>query len=84
MGLKYFCSIRSTGDVSAADIPKLFSWRKWVRFVECRKAVLAMHHVPANNSSYDNGVLNSNIFLDYWDKVNSPYQAIQRSNFYFS
>lgn len=53
------------------DSTHLFSWREWVRYVECRKAVVAAHHLPTKTAVYRNTVPHDpQLFVQHYAQTN--------------
>lgn len=45
----------------------LFSWKEWVRYIECRKAVVAAHHFPTKTAVYGHTVPHdSQLFVQHY------------------
>ncbi|XP_065224068.1 TATA box-binding protein-associated factor RNA polymerase I subunit B [Planococcus citri] len=60
------------------ELPSLFSWNAWVRYIECRKAILSKYDPIVNNHAYQGRIDNKYTFLKQWNKLKrqTPLQSL--------
>lgn len=65
------------------DSTHLFSWREWVRYVECRKAVVAAHHLPTKTAVYRNTVPHDpQLFVQHYAQTNEHLMDLKQTGKY--
>lgn len=65
------------------DSTHLFSWREWVRYVECRKAVVAAHHLPTKTAVYGNTVPHDpQLFVQHYAQTNEHLMDLKQTGKY--
>lgn len=56
--------INSRATISSLELPKMFVWDKWIKFIEYRKFIVKEFHFPSN-FLYDNTVPNPELYVNF-------------------
>lgn len=60
--------------MSNLQLPQMFVWSDWIKFIEYRKFVIKEHHFPTN-FLYDNTVHNPNSLVSYLNEQNEKHAS---------
>lgn len=71
----YMCVFRHIKDDCTQ---RLFCWKQWVKYIECRRVTLARFNYCMDQKYYKSCVSSKQNFIDYWEKT-KPLYTIEKS-----